>query len=726
MGRRIYLDTEGNGLYPEVTKLWCAVAKDVDSGELFKFHPKERTACSDCSGTGHTKGVFLCDTCEGAGELIAGDHTEWKEDFEKLLDETDIVIGHNLIGYDNLAIKKVLDLDIPLSKTVDTLVMSRLFRPVTPPGGAIAGGTKDPDKPNYVDNRLGGHGLEAYGKRLGFPKQDFDDWSKYQPKMLEYCINDVELGIRIWRYLEEERLGLKDPAYLTGDIKEPVPFSELSIKAEHTTAYYLRQQELNGFKLDKQAATELRDLTGKLLDEMNTELHKHFPPVEKFVKEWEPKLTKAGALNKSSKRIIKDWICKPATVGYLTDSEGTQYHSKYNLYEMQEFNPRSGQQVAARLQSLGWKPKNFTPKGAPATDKNSLKDAVNSLKDAHPEVAFLENYEIVAYNHDKANKWLDIVQDDGRVHGRINHMGAGTHRCTHSDDNMANIASVKKGAGGEVLKGLDGQFGWDCRRCWSVDEGNVLVGADASGIQLRALAHYMNDPTYTNHLLKGDIHVVNQRAAGIQDRPTAKTFIYAWLLGAGDEKIGDIVSVSPEEITPLLRYGMNEKKYGKPLCQYFSDSLRKVGRKATKEVVAKCVKGYKTKKQFLDRTPALKRLREKDIPAATKQGYLVGLDGRKLWIPSEHLAMSLYLQGFEAVIMKTAIAYFHRELMQREVPFKQVAFVHDEVQIECAPEHAELVGKAVVRGIQRAGNLYKVNCPLDGEYQIGANWAETH
>jgi DNA polymerase-1 len=708
------------------------VAKDVDTGEVFKFHPTTSTACQACEGAGqlvNEQGVSRCSTCDGSGSTY-GDHTAWRDQFEDFLEECDHLIGHNIIGYDLPAIEKVLGLNFPLSKVSDTLVWSKLFRPTSPQGGVFKCGSTSPADSNYIDNRVGGHSLGAWGKRLGKAKLDFDDWSKYSPKMLTYCTQDVELGVEIWKYLEKERLGLVDPLYLSGEISSPVPFGDLSIRLEQSVASCLRQQELNGFKLDITATTKLRDDTEALLKDMQRDLNTHFPPFRKFIKQWSPKFKADGTLNAVSERILGTKDLDPVAGAAVFTTKNSydisiNVYEAYDMYDSVEFNPRSSQQKARVLQERGWVPKHFTPKGAPSTKKEHLAAAVDELKDKYPEIAFLKDYSIVAFNNDKANKWLEICADDGRVHGRINHLGCSTHRCTHSDDNLANVAGVKYGNGG-ILKGLEGEYGYDCRSCWSVEKGNVLVGADASGIQLRALAHYINDPNYIKEVCDGDIHVVNQKAAGIGDRPTAKTFIYAWLLGAGDENIGQIVGVTPEEHEGLMQYGKNNKQYKQRLLDYFIGKLRKEGRLATKESVLFCLKGHRTKAQFLDKIPALKHFKEVTIPECAKRGYVVGLDGRKIWVPSEHLTMGAFLQGFEAVIMKAAICCFHDELNKKNIPFKQVVFVHDEVQIECKPEHADAVGEAVVNGIKRAARIFKSNCPLDGEYKIGNSWAETH
>ena len=277
-----------------------------------------------------------------------------------------------------------------------------------------------------------------------------------------------------------------------------------------------------------------------------------------------------------------------------------------------------------------------------------------------------------------------------------------------------------------AVAGLKGGYGWDARNCWTVPYGKVQVGADASGIQLRALAHYLDDATYTETLLKGDIHTLHQRLIGLATRAISKTWIYAWLMGGGDELQGSIAGVTEAEYEALFKYAKDKKQWATTLFERFMTSLREKGRKADKKTMATIIKGHKTKEQFLDRTPALKRLKKEIIPAAVKQGYLVGLDGRKLWLPSEHLAMSIYLQGFEAVIMKQAMRLYHEDLGHSEILFKQLSFTHDEFQVETDPDCADTVGKAMVAGIVRAGEVFKTNCPLDGEYKIGNSWAECH
>lgn len=715
--RRVILDLEANGLR-DVTKIWCIVCKDIDTGEVFRFRPN-----TPFSG-----------------------HVDFAEEFLAFIVTCSMVIGHNIVAYDAWAIEKLLGYTIPHNTLVDTLVLSRLYRPISPfkelyPTFQKLG----------LDTRLGGHSLDAWGQRLGFPKTHFDDWTKYTEEQLEYCENDVHLTHLVYLQL----------------IKEGNGFSEYSVRLEHKVAHLLAEQERNGFYLDQTKAQALIDETRQLLDEMDRNLQIIFPPIFKHIRTLTPTITKSGELGKVHQRIIHEYQTNPELKIEANDD------GSYELYVKEYFNAESPQQVASRLMGLGWKPKKFTDKGAPKTDKDTIKEAVAELieeTEGNEQLRFLADYNIVSDRNQKALKWLELVEEDKRVHGQINPIGAGTHRCSHFNDNMANIARVvtaKMPLGDFRAKfsfdplecgpekftpfndgsnanrgiflhasekeveyaavGLKGAFGWDSRDCWVAAPGKMLVGVDASGIQLRALAHYMNDPVYTENLIKGDIHTVHQQAAGITTRAKSKTFIYAWLLGAGDEKIGSVVGTPIAEWDYLFDWAAEKRVYGRQnLLDASMSKLRKMKRKADKKTVATIIKGYKIKEQFLERIPALKRLRKEEIPAATKRGYLVGLDGRKFHIPSEHLAMSFYLQGFEAVVMKLAMCYYHKELFAQGIPVSQVSYTHDEYQIECLPEHTDIVGPEVVKAIEKAGMDLGSNCPLTGEWKKGRSWAETH
>ena len=299
-------------------------------------------------------------------------------------------------------------------------------------------------------------------------------------------------------------------------------------------------------------------------------------------------------------------------------------------------------------------------------DKTTLKETAELIKE----------YLMVQKRVAQIESWIDAVGDDGRVHGRVITNGAVTGRMTHLKPNMAQIPNAGS------------PYGPECRQCWTVEDGNVLVGADASGLELRMLAHYMGDDDYVKTVTEGsskngtDVHTVNQRAAGLSTRDQAKTFIYAFLYGAGDAKIGSIIGGNARD-------------------------------------------GERLKSAFLKGTPALQRLRDKIALYATK-GYVPGLDGRKIWVRSEHAALNSLLQGAGAIVMKKALVILEMSLRKEKLFHKFVANVHDEWQIETNPECADRVGKLAVEAIREAGRVYNLRCPLDGEYKIGKNWKETH
>jgi len=272
--------------------------------------------------------------------------------------------------------------------------------------------------------------------------------------------------------------------------------------------------------------------------------------------------------------------------------------------------------------------------------------------------------------------WMEAVEADGRVHGRVITNGAVTGRMTHSSPNMAQIPNS-----GSV-------FGPECRECWTVDDGNVLVGCDASGLELRMLAHYMKDDDYVETVVNGssklgtDVHTKNQQAAGLQTRDQAKTFIYGFLYGAGPAKIGQIVGAGAKE-------------------------------------------GQKLIASFLAATPALQRLRDHVSKVAGK-GFVPGLDGRKIWVRSEHAALNSLLQGAGAVVMKQALVLFDAKIRQNRWPVKMVVNVHDEFQWETDEKHAIITGEAAKQSIVEAGLFYNLRCPLDGEFKYGRSWRDTH
>ena len=486
-------------------------------------------------------------------------------------------------------------------------------------------------------SREQGHSLDAWGKTLGFHKIDYakvwqwmmdrrqeydgECFDKPQHSLMDYyCVRDVEVTAKLYHKLNSDLLEKQ--------------FSQDSVVLEHKVASIIAEQERNGFKLDMPYAISLlTEIKGKLAN-IYEQMQQRWPPYDV------PRVS-----TKTGKQL------KPETV---------------------TFNPGSRKQIGEKLIELGWKPKKFTETGQPMVDEGVLSEIKNI-----PEAALIADYLMLQKRVAQIESWIEAVKDDGRVHGKVITNGAVTGRMTHSSPNMAQVPNA-----GSV-------YGHECRECWSVEDGNVLVGCDASGLELRMLAHYMKDEDYVRTVTEGsskdgtDVHSINQQAAGLPTRDSAKTFIYAFLYGAGDAKIGSIVGGSAKE-------------------------------------------GEKLKEKFLQKTPALARLIKDVKSAASKRGCVKGLDGRKIWIRSEHAALNSLLQGAGAIVMKKALWIFYDKIKANKWPVKLVANVHDEFQFECHPSVAEEAGKAARMSIIEAGEYYKLRCPLDGEYKIGKSWKETH
>ena len=548
-------------------------------------------------------------------DIDSGEKRIWKaaDNLSEYLKGDTQIIGQNIIAFDAPILNRIWKTAIQMSQCYDTLLVSRLLDP----------------------SREKGHSLNAWGQTLGLPKIDYKgvwEWLKgrreeykgecfnnpHHSLMSTYCARDIDVTEKLFLHLEEQI--------------EQLEFSKQSVALEHSVAIIIAEQERNGFKLDKVSTTcLLTNVKGRLAD-----------IYEEMQQRW-PQYTVARVSEKTGKSLTDGLVV---------------------------FNPGSRKQIAERLRQLGWKPKKFTKKGQVIVDETVLQ----SLK--FPEAKLIAEYMMLQKRIAQLTSWLEAVEDDGRVHGKVVTNGAVTGRMTHSSPNMAQVPNS-----GSV-------FGPECRECWSVEKGNVLVGVDASGLELRMLAHYMKDQEYVKTVCEGsskngtDVHTINQIAAELQTRDEAKTFIYAFLYGAGDAKIGSIVG--------------GNAKTGKDL-----------------------------KEKFLKKTPSLDTL-IKHVKAKAMKGYLPGLDERRVWVRSEHAALNSLLQSAGAIVMKQALVLFYDKMVLNRWPVKIVANIHDEFQLEVKESYGDIVGEAAKQSIIEAGLHFNLRCPLDGEYKIGRNWRETH
>ena len=459
--------------------------------------------------------------------------------------------------------------------------------------------------------REGGHSLAAWGEKLGFAKIEFEDFSRYSDEMLKYCIRDVELTAKVYTTL----------------VPELKKFSPRSIKLEHQIRAIIDKQEENGFAIDEPKAMQL---LAKLTDE-----------------------------SEQIKQQLQD-VFKPIVEQRYSEKTGNRLKDKVTV-----FNPASRKQIAERLMDLGWQPQKHTEKGQPIVAEEVLE------KLDIPEAKLIARYLMLEKRASQIKSWLEHVDDDGKVHGKVLTLRTISGRMAHTSPNMAQIPAVYS------------PYGKECRDVWTTSSDNyILLGSDASSLELRMLAHYLNDRDFTREVVEGDVHAANQRAAGLPTRDNAKTFIYAFIYGAGAAKIGQIVNGTARD-------------------------------------------GQKLIDNFLNNMPALKTLRHK-VDKLASRGYILGLDGRILRVRQAHAAMNLLLQGAGAIVCKEWLKFITIEATKRKLDYKLVASIHDEYQFEVRKEHAEELGSVTATAMKLTEQSLKVRCPLDSEYKLGKSWAETH
>lgn len=646
---RIVCDCEADGLTP--TKLHIVVCQDIDTGDIFRFY-------------------------DGQDEL-----------FRSFLAPVTLIAGHNFLAFDRPALNRLWKANIPFEKVVDTLVLSRL-----------------------TDSTREKHSLESWGEELGEKKlhTDITDWSVLTPEMEERCVGDVKTNLLLFkkfeRFLDSEKW--KD-----------------AIETEHFIAEFCNILNSNGFTFALEEAKELKEIIDKELHGIDEELVTAFLPKVELVREVTPRLTKKGTIARNS---------IPKVLG--NDLTSFTPDAPFSLIEYVPFNPASPRQIVARLNEAGWQPTEKT-KGHKDTEK-AIRELKRKRRKGPPEYAQIATLEarlaeygvsgwmiceenlktlpdtapkaaqtlakrlLLASRSSTLNTWIEACKDDGRIHGSFNHIGAWTHRMSHDRPNMGNIPKF------DSKQPHKTPYSDRMRSLWRASPGRYLVGVDAESIQLRIFGHYINDEQFIKSLISGkkedgtDPHSLNQKALGVvcRSRDDAKTFIYAWLLGAGIAKVAAILGCSKSE------------------AQQANDN-------------------------FLDFYPGLKLLREEIIPEDAANGYFRGFDGRfvRIWGDDYnsrcHFTLAGYLQTGEAIIMKRAAQLWYPRLVREGVPFWPVNFVHDEWQTETVRdlEVAKYVAEVQAGAIKQVGEDLGLNCPMagsvlsaHGNLAIGDNWMETH
>lgn len=625
--RRICVsDTETNGFLEDVTTIHCAVIVDCQTGKAKGYRPDEID--------------------------------QYLED----LATYDEVWFHNGIKFDEPVIEKLKGLPkAPVYR--DTMVLSRLVHPDIKSSDFIRAARwreyaewnelciqadindqKPPEPwqgpvPSYFPARLiGSYSLEAWGCRLGLHKSDYEGgWDTFNEEMFDYMMQDGAVTLLLLQKLLAH---------------EP---SAQSVELEHRIARLCFQIEQNGFPFDEKSAVEL---LGRLIDEreaIRVDLVGLFP-------NWKVRLP--------------DFIPKRnnGPKGYVAGVPVERWKEF-------EFNPASRDHIADRLiDKYGWKPTQFTDNGKPVVDD----DVLSALP--YPEAQKLARFFLLEKRIGQLSEgnqaWLKVAKN-GKIHARYTPNGTVTGRSTHSHPNISQVPRVSS------------EFGRDCRALFHVPEGWIQLGADQQGLELRCLASDLSGlagdgGSYGKVVTEGDVHTTNQEAAGLPTRDNAKTFIYAFLYGAGDEKIGSIAGKGKAE-------------------------------------------GRKLKATFLEKTPGLAKLLD-IVKTAAKRGFIKGIDGRKIPIRSEHSALNMRLQNAGAVVCKQWGCDLDDALKAEGLKhgwdgdYVFLSWSHDEYQLAVRDDPAliELVKHLAIETGRNAGLPFNFQCPLDVDVKIGTNWATCH
>ena len=622
-----------NDRYTRATKVHCMVVRDVDSGQEWRFANDPQFG--------------LPSVKEGLA----------------LLEDAGTLVGHNIIRYDLQILKMFYDWT-PSDSTVirDTLVMSHMgYTSLYDKDVRVA--WKNPDFPRSL---TGQHSLRSWGHRMGIHKghvNDSEDFSVCDQEMIDYCARDVEVNAHLYkRFMNSWAAAIPD-----------------AVQVEHE--FYLALEEMMhaGWWIDTDRAGELLEVLESERIRLESEILDVFPA------------RVVPAYNPDHKDPSKRGEQEPTNPFW----NPKQLKSKPKTYP---FKPGSDIQKAYWLNKLyGWTPHKD---GWTKTGKAKMtEDILSALP--WPEAQQLVAHATVVKRISSLvgdTGYLTLLNEKtGRLHGKIDHCGAVTHRCTHSNPNLGNPTSLKK------------KYGREIRSIFAAPPGYRIVGADASGPELRGLANRMakyDGGSFAREVLEGDPHTANKNLAGLEDDPVsgvsgrdkAKTLIYGINYGAGNKKVGMIA---------------------KPSGEYWSE----------KELVKA---GKNLKAKLFDGRPALK-----DLIADLKKGFrpgqaIIGLDGRVAENRAAHQSLNTQLQMDGAVVMKWATVLLRRKVKERgwewgpDKDWCLVGHIHDEVQMQVREELADEAGKIAVESIREAGDLLSVACRLDAEYAVGASWADTH
>jgi DNA polymerase I-like protein with 3'-5' exonuclease and polymerase domains len=489
----------------------------------------------------------------------------------------------------------------------------------------------------------GGHSLESWGERFKFPKGEHTDWSKYTDAMGEYCLQDCRVTAKVFDYLQSK-----------------VDVNGKPYRLEAAVAKIQAQQEDRGVlfdvKLCEETIDEIRGRMARISGEVDGVLG--YLPTSPYTATVKPFL-KNGKYNNSATSWFGDSV-------NLVNGEFTRIS-----WEKVTLDTKA--MLIKRLLALGWKPTMHTEKGMPQI---AVKGDVcpNLLKQG--DFADIGTYFVLKHRLGLLEGLMKVVRKDGTIPSEADTVGAATGRMTHRK--IANLPAVRS------------EYGEAIRKMFIAREGYYFVGSDLAAIEVRILAHYLNDSSFTQAILEGDIHSFNQQMAGLPTRDSAKVFFFSMIYGAGASKVGGIVGGGKKE-------------------------------------------GQKIIGTYMERLPSLKKL-QATLKKQASKGYIVALDGRKIRVRKDmftgeyqtHKALNLLIQGSAAIYFKTWMLYVVQLCSKRNIEYHHLINYHDEIDGEVRVDQVDEFKKACDDAVKLADKLLGVNCENKCETKWGDSWYASH
>ena len=606
-------DIETNGLLLEADTIWCLVAYNLDTGNVLKYSDHDDSLPSIRDGV-------------------------------SVLRNATLLVGHNIIGFDNAVIEKLYGVDLNRDvKCHDTFIMSQVL--------------------SY--KRKHKHGLKGWGEHISNSKIEYDDWSGYSKEMLRYCVQDVKLNVDVYNVLIKE----------FQKISERNPLIREGLQIEHDTAIFNTRVRDRGWRFDEDKAhANLQRMRGRMATIegiMEPKLGERKVFIDKEPKT--PKFVKNGNYNSHTCRWLSEY--------YNRDVKPTDTHihpagMPFQRFKMEQITLGSMDLVKDWLLANGWVPDEYQKKKVGFEWVTMGPKLTSTSLAKMGEIGeMIDEYYTIRNRASVIEGWFDKCRDR-RLHGNMWTVGTPTFRCRH--EVIVNLPAVTASWGKEL------------RELLVADEGMVVVGADSAGNQLRGLCHYVRNDSFTNEVIYGDQHSRNASALGCS-RPVAKSYLYAYLFGAGDAKLGQVLT------------GKSNAAAGKKSRADFARGIK--GLEELKERLAKVWK---------------------QTNFAMGDGWFPALDGRPVYCGSEHQTLNYLLQSAEGITCKAAVSYAMRKIDEEKLRAEPRLFYHDEIAYISHPDDAERVGAILQEAFAEAPKIFGVTCMDGGDPITGDSYADVH